>query len=68
MTLKKYKVFFKEEKFYEVDLETEHDPNTDDGEDKIIETIQEDYLNRRKDLTFKLNDRGFKLGEIVEID
>ena len=65
MSLKKYKVLFKVEKTYEVHLDTTDDPNTDDGEDKIMETIQEDYLvgNMKDEET----DCQFKLGKIEEI-
>ena len=68
MSLKKYKVIFKVEKFYEVDLDTEHDPDTDEGEDNILETIQEDYLSEKLNLKPKETDCQFKLGDIVEID
>ena len=66
--MKKYKVIFKVEKFYEVDLDTTHDPNTDEGEDNIMEYIEDDFLSGNINLKPKETDCQFKLGEIVEID
>lgn len=64
MDLKNYKVLFKVEKTYEVDLATAEDPNTDEGEDNIMERITEDYLTG---MYTEEQDCQFKLGEIEEV-
>lgn len=43
MSLKKYKAKFKVEKTYHVDIETEVDPFTEYGHDKLSDMILEDY-------------------------
>lgn len=65
MSLKNYKVLFKVEKTYEVDLATAEDPNTDEGEDNIMERITEDYLTGN--IKDEEQDCQFKLGEIEEV-
>ena len=65
MSLKNYKVLFKVEKTYEVDLDTAEDPNTDEGEDNIMERIQEDYLTGN--IKDEEQDCQFKLDKIEEV-
>ena len=45
MSLKKYTMKFKIEKIYKVDVETEHDPFTDEGSEELSNMVLEDYEN-----------------------
>ena len=66
MKLKKYKAKFKIEKTYYVELESEADPFTDDGHDKITDMILEDYETGNMDSDEEL-DCQFSLYDYEEI-
>jgi hypothetical protein len=59
MSLKKYKVEFRVEKTYEVDVDLDYDPYTEDGDRKLYRMLEDDYEvgnmnNEEVDCQFKI--------------
>jgi hypothetical protein len=63
MSLKKYKFEVRVEKTYEVDVDLDYDPYTEDGHNKLYRMLEDDYeagnmKNEEVDCQFKLGPFG----------